>query len=66
MELGAVPFCKTNVPQAMYSMECVNPLYGTTSNPHNAAREAGGSSGGEGSLIGGGGSMLGRLGGNPG
>jgi len=59
IQLGAVPFCKTNVPQAMYSMECVNPLYGTTSNPHNAAREAGGSSGGEGSLIGGGGSMLG-------
>lgn len=45
--------------QAMYSMECTNPLYGTTTNPHNPTREAGGSSGGEGSLIGGGGSILG-------
>ncbi|XP_023329239.1 fatty acid amide hydrolase 1 isoform X1 [Eurytemora carolleeae] len=59
LNLGAVPFCKTNVPQAMYSMECTNPLYGTTTNPHNPTREAGGSSGGEGSLIGGGGSILG-------
>ena len=40
-------------------MECNNPLYGTTTNPHNPLREAGGSSGGEGSLIGGGGSILG-------
>ena len=43
----------------MYSMECDNPLYGTSTNPYNPARECGGSSGGEGSLIGGGGSILG-------
>ena len=43
----------------MYSMQCDNPLYGTTGNPHNPAREAGGSSGGEASLIGGKGSILG-------
>jgi len=59
INLGAVPFCKTNIPQAMYSMQCDNPLYGTTGNPHNPSREAGGSSGGEGSLIGGRGSILG-------
>ena len=31
--LGAVPFCKTNVPQIMYAWECSNPVYGTTSHP---------------------------------
>jgi hypothetical protein len=31
----------------MYSMECGNPLFGTTTNPHNSSREAGGSSGGQ-------------------
>jgi len=59
INLGAVPFCKTNVPHTMYGMECSNPLYGATTNPHNALRDVGGSSGGEGSLIGGGGSILG-------
>jgi len=55
--LGGVPFCKTNVPQAMYSMQCSNPLFGVTTNM--TGREPGGSSGGEGALIGGGGSILG-------
>jgi len=58
-ELGGVPFCKTNVPQVMYSLQCSNPIYGTSTNPHGAGRECGGSSGGEGALIGGGGSILG-------
>jgi len=58
-ELGGVPFCKTNVPQVMYSLQCSNPIYGTTTNPHGAGKECGGSSGGEGALIGGGGSVLG-------
>lgn len=58
-KLGGVPFCKTNVPQVMYSLQCSNPIYGTTSNPHGVGRECGGSSGGEGALIGGGGSVLG-------
>ena len=31
----------------MYSLQCSNPLYGTTENPHKRGREAGGSSGGE-------------------
>ena len=62
IKLGGVPFCKTNVPQVMYSLQCSNPLYGTSCNPHSKdgyPRECGGSSGGEGALIGGGGSMLG-------
>ena len=25
-KLGGVPFCKTNVPQVMYSMQCSNPV----------------------------------------
>ena len=31
----------------MYSLQCSNPMYGTTENPHKKGREAGGSSGGE-------------------
>merc|ERR1719249_409187 len=57
--LHGVPVCKTNVPQVMYSLQCSNPIYGATSNPHMSGRECGGSSGGEGALIGGGGSVLG-------
>ncbi|KAK3557338.1 hypothetical protein QTP70_026583 [Hemibagrus guttatus] len=56
---GAVPFIKTNVPQALYNYECSNPIYGTTVNPHNLQKTCGGSTGGEAALIGGGGSILG-------
>lgn len=56
---GAIPFVKTNVPQTLLSFDCSNPIYGTTRNPHNLARTPGGSSGGEGALIAGGGSILG-------
>jgi len=58
-KLGGVPFCKTNVPQVMYSLQCSNPIYGTSTNPHGTGKECGGSSGGEGALIGGGGSVFG-------
>ena len=61
-KLGGVPFCKTNVPQSMMSLQCSNPIYGTSSNPHSQPgnpRECGGSSGGEGALLGGRGSILG-------
>ena len=57
--LGAVPFCQTNVPQTMCTIQCSNPLYGETGNPWDKSRECGGSSGGEGCLIGAGGSVLG-------
>ncbi|KAL1747940.1 amidase signature domain-containing protein [Schizophyllum fasciatum] len=56
---GAIPFVKTNVPQTMFTFESVNPMWGRTLNPHNPAFGAGGSSGGEAALIGGGGSPLG-------
>ncbi|KAJ8418596.1 hypothetical protein AAFF_G00000950 [Aldrovandia affinis] len=56
---GAIPFVKTNVPQGMLNYDCSNPIFGQTLNPHNHQKTSGGSSGGEGALIGGGGSILG-------
>ncbi|XP_078527808.1 vitamin D3 hydroxylase-associated protein-like [Lissotriton helveticus] len=56
---GAIPFVKTNVPQSMFNFECSNPIYGQTLNPLNHKKTPGGSSGGEGALVGGGGSILG-------
>uniref|UniRef100_A0A8C7CFC3 Fatty-acid amide hydrolase 1 n=1 Tax=Oncorhynchus kisutch TaxID=8019 RepID=A0A8C7CFC3_ONCKI len=56
---GAIPFVKTNVPQGLQNFDCGNPIYGLTLNPHNPQKTSGGSSGGEGALIGGGGSVLG-------
>lgn len=35
----------------MLSFECNNPLWGRTTNPHNAAHSSGGSSGGEAALL---------------
>ncbi|XP_004679018.1 PREDICTED: fatty-acid amide hydrolase 1 [Condylura cristata] len=56
---GAVPFVHTNVPQSMFSFDCSNPLFGRTMNPWKSSKSPGGSSGGEGALIGAGGSPLG-------
>ncbi|KAH0504303.1 Fatty-acid amide hydrolase 1 [Microtus ochrogaster] len=56
---GAVPFVHTNVPQSMLSFDCSNPLFGQTLNPWKSSKSPGGSSGGEGALIGSGGSPLG-------
>ncbi len=56
---GAIPFAKTNVPQTMLSWENTNPIFGVTVNPRDITRGPGGSSGGEGALIAGGGSVLG-------
>lgn len=50
-DAGAVFYCKTNVPQSLMSGECDNLIYGCTSTPDNRLLSAGGSSGGEGSLI---------------
>lgn len=58
-EAGATFYCKTNVPQTLMSGECVNFVFGRTSTPWNTDLSAGGSSGGEGSLISLGGSPLG-------
>uniref|UniRef100_A0A6I8PYC5 Fatty-acid amide hydrolase 1 n=1 Tax=Xenopus tropicalis TaxID=8364 RepID=A0A6I8PYC5_XENTR len=56
---GALPFMKTNIPQSMLNYDCSNPIYGRTLNPLNHKKTPGGSSGGEGSLIAAGGSILG-------
>ncbi|KAL3831810.1 hypothetical protein ACJMK2_023513 [Sinanodonta woodiana] len=56
---GAIPFVRTNIPQTMMTYECSNPIYGQTLNPHDRTRGPGGSSGGEGCIIGAKGSLLG-------
>jgi fatty acid amide hydrolase len=56
---GAIVLGKTNVAQLLMSMESNNPLYGRTSNPWNAERAPGGSSGGEAAIVAAGGSALG-------
>ncbi|KAM3426593.1 hypothetical protein NHJ13734_009369 [Beauveria thailandica] len=48
---GAVLYAKTNNPQCMMVLETVSNIYGRTLNPWNTALGAGGSSGGEASLI---------------
>jgi amidase len=50
-ELGAVVYCKTNVPTAMMMAETVNNLTGRTLNPRDRRLTPGGSSGGEAALI---------------
>lgn len=59
ISLGAVPLCKTNIPQIMYAWECANPVHGITSNPLHRSFIPGGSSGGEAALIAAGGSVFG-------
>ncbi|KFP91811.1 Fatty-acid amide hydrolase 1, partial [Apaloderma vittatum] len=56
---GAIPFAMTNVPQSLFSYDCSNPIFGRTLNPFNPQKSPGGSSGGEGALIAGGGSIVG-------
>ncbi|KAH8776263.1 general amidase GmdB [Diaporthe sp. PMI_573] len=59
LDLGAVLYCKTNVPQTMMVGDSENNIFGRTLNPHNTSFAAGGSSGGEGALIALRGSILG-------
>lgn len=59
-EAGMVLLGKSNVPQALISgMECDNPRYGVTRNPHALTHGPGGSSGGEAALVASGVSPLG-------
>ncbi|KAF5350631.1 hypothetical protein D9756_008560 [Leucocoprinus leucothites] len=57
--LGAVLYVKTNVPQTLMFPETYNHIFGRTLNPFNRSLTSGGSSGGEGALIGLKGSPLG-------
>lgn len=58
-ELGAVLYCKSSVPHTLMSGETVNNIIEYTWNPKNRNLASGGSSGGEGALIGIKGSPLG-------
>ncbi|KAG9194975.1 amidase [Alternaria panax] len=59
LELGAVFYVKTNLPQTMMTADSHNNIFGRTLNPCNLARTAGGSTGGEGALLAMKGSVLG-------
>ena len=56
---GAIVLGKTNVPQAMLTHECNNPLFGSTLHPDDDQRSPGGSTGGEPALVAMGASPLG-------
>ncbi|KAI4255209.1 MAG: hypothetical protein LQ352_002690 [Teloschistes flavicans] len=51
-DLGAILYCKTSVPHTLMAGETVNNIIGYTWNPKNRHLSCGGSSGGEGALIG--------------
>jgi amidase len=59
LDLGAVLYCKTNLPQIIMTGDSDNNVFGRTLNPHNTFLTAGGSTGGEGALIALRGSLLG-------
>lgn len=56
---GAIPLLVSNTPEYCMSWETSNHVTGRTLNPHDSRRTAGGSSGGEGALIGAGASVFG-------
>ncbi|TLD39247.1 hypothetical protein E2P81_ATG00234 [Venturia nashicola] len=51
-DAGAVFFCKTNNPQTLMHLETNSNVHGRTLNPFNRRLTPGGSSGGEGALVG--------------
>lgn len=59
IDLGAVLYCKTNLPQTIMTGDTDNNIFGRTLNPRNKSLTAGGSTGGEGALIALRGSILG-------
>ncbi|KFM75690.1 Fatty-acid amide hydrolase 2, partial [Stegodyphus mimosarum] len=56
---GAIPFVTTNISELGMWYEAYNKVYGRTNNPYDTNRTCGGSSGGEGALVGGAGSVIG-------
>ncbi|KAK7987206.1 hypothetical protein PG988_002194, partial [Apiospora saccharicola] len=59
LDLGAVLYCKTNLPQSIMTGDSDNNVFGRTLNPRNTGLTAGGSTGGEGALLALRGSILG-------
>ncbi|KAL2870054.1 amidase signature domain-containing protein [Aspergillus lucknowensis] len=57
--MGAVLYAKTNVPQSLMMSDSYNHVFGQSVNAFNRKLISGGSSGGEGALVGAGGSVLG-------
>ncbi|KAJ5291001.1 hypothetical protein N7478_000252 [Penicillium angulare] len=57
--MGAIPYVKTAVPQALMMADSYNNVFGQSFNAFNNKLISGGSSGGEGALVGCGGSVLG-------
>ncbi len=51
LDLGAIIFCKTNIPQTLFRYSSDNPIYGETLNPRNVKLTPGGSSCGSASLL---------------
>ncbi|KAH8694111.1 amidase signature domain-containing protein [Talaromyces proteolyticus] len=51
LQLGAVLYVKTNIPQSMMVADSENNIFGRTLNPLRTSMTAGGSTGGEGALI---------------
>lgn len=58
-EAGAIVIGKTNLPDMCWGFESVNPVFGRTESARRSGHDAGGSSGGEASIIAAGGSALG-------
>src|SRR4051812_38877312 len=58
-QAGAIPLGVTNTSELCMWMESNNRVYGRTNNPYDASRIVGGSSGGEGAIIGAGASPFG-------
>lgn len=58
-EAGAIPLGVSNVSELCMWLESNNCVYGRTSNPYDVSRIAGGSSGGEGAIVGSGASPIG-------
>ena len=58
-DAGAVFYARTTQPQTLMHLETASNLYGATVNPYNRNLTSGGSSGGEGALVGMRGSCLG-------
>ncbi|XP_062849426.1 fatty-acid amide hydrolase 2-B [Trichomycterus rosablanca] len=56
---GAIPIGVTNTSELCMWLESSNHLYGITNNPYDTSRICGGSSGGEGSILGSGASVIG-------
>ena len=51
LDHGAIPFVRTNVPQAMMTWTSENIIFGETTNPWDSTRTPGGSSGGEAAIV---------------